>query len=61
MTNGEIVTTGSVGMFASFGAWLFSKAAEITPLLQDISLIVGITLGVLSIIKLTKKKNDHEK
>jgi F0F1-type ATP synthase assembly protein I len=59
MTNGEIVTTGAFGMTASFGAWLLTKAAEITPLLQDISLIVGITLGVLSIIKLARKKNEN--
>ena len=56
MTNGEIVIKGGVGTSASLGAWYFSHVAQLNAALQTASLILGLTIGLISLWKLLFKK-----
>lgn len=54
---------GGAGTGASLGAWWVANGAELNATLQTASLILGITIGVVSLVKLLKKKKakHHEK
>ena len=56
MTNGEILTRGTVGSGASFGAWLIGHVQEINGLLQTGCLILGFTISSITLCKLVAKK-----
>ena len=63
MSNGEIVTKGTVGAGASFAAWWTSHVAQLNASLQTIALGLGITISVVSLVKLLRKrptKKHHE-
>ena len=56
MTNGEIVTKGSVGAGSSFVAWLLAHVQEINALLQMGCLALGLTISAVTLFKLVTKK-----
>lgn len=56
MTNGEIVTKGGVGTSASIGAWYLSHLQHVNGVLSTISLVIGITIGLVTLYKLVKKR-----
>jgi hypothetical protein len=61
MSNGEIVTKGSVGAGSSFLAWLLAHVQEINSLLQMGCLSLGFTISAVTLWKLlTKKRKRHE-
>ena len=60
MTNGEIVTHGTLGTSASLGAWLLSHTHQINETLQTASLIVGLTIGGVSLVRLLRKAKPPE-
>jgi hypothetical protein len=55
MNNGEIITRGTIGTGASLGAYIFTVASEINPLLQSVSLLLGIGIGGITLFKLVTK------
>ena len=64
MSNGEIVTKGTVGAGASIAAWWVSHVQDVNATLQTLSLILGVTIGIVSLVKLLRKKSktkNHEK
>lgn len=55
MTNGEIVARGAVGSGAALGAAVLSNLAALNPLLQTLSLAVGLAVGVVTLVRLCRK------
>ncbi len=56
MTNGEIVIKGGVGTGASLGAWYLSHVSALNAGLTTVSLLIGIVIGLVSLVKLVRKK-----
>lgn len=56
MSNGNIVVTGLVGSGINFAVLIFSSDLERN--LRGLSLLVGITVGLVTLYKLMRKRQD---
>ena len=61
MTNGEIIIKGTAGTSASLGAWWIAHVEQLNSSLQTVSLGIGIAVGLVSLVKLLKKRNTKKK
>ena len=61
MTNGEIVTKGTIGTASSFGAWLLAHVHEVNSFLQTGCLVLGLVISGVTLFKLLfkKRKSKH--
>lgn len=61
MTNGEIVTKGSIGAGSSFGAWLLAHVQEINSFLQMGCLSLGLMISTVTLWKLLFKRRKEKR